>query len=122
MKFELRPWINESAGEHGVRVHFWCPGCDQLHAIEIEVAAKKWDFSVDTDNRVTVSPSILVSGTQWPEGAHFHKGSHRVAAGDKTTCHSFIRGGKWEFLSDCTHALAGQTVEMIDLPDWITKG
>lgn len=29
-------------------------------------------------------------------------------------CHSFVRNGRIEFLGDCTHALAGQTV---DLPD-----
>lgn len=27
-------------------------------------------------------------------------------------CHSFVRDGRIEFLSDCTHALAGQTVEL----------
>jgi hypothetical protein len=30
-------------------------------------------------------------------------------------CHSFIRDGQIQFLSDCTHALAAQTV---DIPDW----
>jgi hypothetical protein len=30
-------------------------------------------------------------------------------------CHSFVRDGRIEFLSDCTHRLAGQTV---DLPDF----
>jgi hypothetical protein len=29
-------------------------------------------------------------------------------------CHSYVRDGRIEFLPDCTHALAGQTV---DLPD-----
>lgn len=27
-------------------------------------------------------------------------------------CHSFVRNGKIEFLSDCTHELAGKTVEL----------
>lgn len=30
-------------------------------------------------------------------------------------CHSFVRNGVIEFLSDCTHALKGQHVP---LPDW----
>lgn len=38
----------------------------------------------------------------------------RPDAGKTHVCHSFIRDGRIEFLSDCTHALAGQTV---DLPD-----
>ncbi len=30
-------------------------------------------------------------------------------------CHSLVRDGMIQFLSDCTHKLAGQTVE---IPDW----
>lgn len=33
----------------------------------------------------------------------------------QTICHLFIKEGKIEYLSDCTHSLAGTT---IDLPDW----
>ena len=33
----------------------------------------------------------------------------------QTICHVFIKEGKIEYLSDCTHSLAGTT---IDLPDW----
>lgn len=32
-------------------------------------------------------------------------------------CHSFLRAGRWEFLSDSAHELAGQTVDMVPLPD-----
>lgn len=32
-------------------------------------------------------------------------------------CHSFLRAGRWEFLSDSAHHLAGQTVDMVPLPD-----
>lgn len=32
-------------------------------------------------------------------------------------CHSFIRDGQIQFLSDCTHALAGQTVPLPAWPD-----
>lgn len=34
-------------------------------------------------------------------------------------CHSFIRNGHWEFLGDCAHSLAGQTVPMVPVPDWM---
>jgi len=30
-------------------------------------------------------------------------------------CHSFITDGKIQFLSDCTHHLAGQTVDLNDI-------
>lgn len=75
------------------RVHFWCPGCDDLHAIR----PGTWDWDPNT---LTVSPSILVQG-----------------GGKNITCHSFLRDGQWEFLGDSTHALAGQTVPMVPLPE-----
>lgn len=34
-------------------------------------------------------------------------------------CHSFIRSGQWQFLADCAHKLAGQTVPMVPVPDWL---
>jgi hypothetical protein len=33
---------------------------------------------------------------------------------EQRVCHSFVTDGRIQFLSDCTHELAGQTV---DLPD-----
>lgn len=74
----------------------WCPGCDELHQID-----NQWTFNGDTE-RPTFGPSILVSGPGLPE-----------------RCHSFLVDGIWQFLSDCTHALAGQYVPMVDLPDWL---
>lgn len=62
----------------------------------------EWDGNLEAP---TVSPSILVRWT------HAETGEHR--------CHSFLRGGRWEFLGDCTHELVGQTVEMKPLPDWL---
>lgn len=32
------------------------------------------------------------------------------------SCHSFLRAGRWEFLDDSAHGLAGQTVDMVPLP------
>lgn len=58
----------------------------------------QWNNSLDLP---TISPSLLA---RWTEGEqHTPK-----------VCHSFVRDGRIEFLTDCTHALAGQTV---DLPE-----
>lgn len=84
--------------ERGGRLWFWCPGCETLHAV---TEGWSWDRPADDPERVTIAPSILVQG-----------GSENLR------CHSFIRAGRWEFLSDCTHDLAGQTVDMVPLPDW----
>lgn len=69
----------------------------------------------------TFSPSVLVTGRSFtPAGesayeawcaAGYPKPAPQFESAD-TRCHSFVRGGRIEFLSDCTHRLAGQTVAM----------
>jgi hypothetical protein len=71
----------------------------------------------------TFTPSVLVrSGHYMPE----HVGpdcwcTYNAARPDDpssfkcSVCHSFVTDGNIQFLSDCTHALAGQTVP---LPEW----
>lgn len=87
----------------GEGIGFWCPGCDGLHNITVKQNGWQWDGNVDAP---TISPSILVT----------YDGSD---AGQKDApparCHSFVRNGEIQFLSDCTHALAGRTVP---IPDW----
>jgi hypothetical protein len=64
----------------------------------------------------TLTPSILVRGTVPVTDEQVA----RIMAGEKiepveTICHSYVTDGKIQFLNDCTHELAGQTV---DLPEW----
>lgn len=60
-----------------------------------------WDFNGDLSNP-TVSPSILV----------------KHPTGDKwNVCHSFIKDGKIQYLPDCTHDLAGETIDMANVVD-----
>lgn len=69
-----------------------------------------WQWNGDTENP-TVSPSILVTYPANPDAIEEFK-EWRL----ERRCHSFIRNGKFEFCSDCSHSLAGQTVE---IPEWI---
>ena len=104
---------NRAANADGGRVHFWCPGCDEVHGITVGT----WTWNGDLEHP-TFSPSVLIRGNQWPKDEYpeYHKPAHRsVAPGDDTVCHSFVTDGRIQFLDDCTHALAGQTV---DLPPW----
>ncbi|HBA86011.1 MAG TPA: hypothetical protein DCZ95_18150 [Verrucomicrobia bacterium] len=79
---------------------FQCPGCGCAHFVQINPKFSPcWQFNGDVE-RPTVSPSILVK-TRWAD-------EHKV-------CHSFVKDGQIQFLGDCTHALAGKTVE---IPDW----
>lgn len=77
-------------------VAFECPGCGSLHRI----IPGRWEWNNRLD-RPTFSPSVLVTWTY---------GDSR----EERRCHSYVRDGQIQFLSDCTHALAGQTV---DLPE-----
>lgn len=86
---------------------FWCPGCEEAH-----VVGPSWTFNGDYD-RPTFSPSIKVTGKRKITDAEYD----RIMAGEKLEipdmcCHSFIRDGQIEFLGDCTHPLAGQTVAL----------
>lgn len=74
---------------------FWCPGCREPHAVVVKPGRWTWNGDV---TRPTFSPSVLV---------YADKG---------TLCHSFVRDGRIDFLSDSVHALAGQTVPLTDWP------
>lgn len=98
----------------GRRVHFWCPGCEQVHGVTVEIP-DGWGWNGGDLERPTFTPSVAVSGVQWDTASGFHKPQHTVPAGVPTMCHSFVTDGQILFLGDCTHALAGQTVP---LPEW----
>ena len=83
---------------------FWCPGCQCAHYIataENDSGFPIWKWNGDME-KPTVSPSIMIE---------YH------GADKDTICHSFIRDGKIQYLSDCTHELAGKTVDMVDWED-----
>lgn len=81
--------------EGEVRYVFMCPGCECGHYVRTAGPKKSiWQWNGDV-KKPTVTPSLLIHST--------------------LTCHSLIRDGRIQFLGDCTHKLAGQTV---DLPDF----
>jgi hypothetical protein len=104
-------------GEGG-RIAFWCPGCDEAHVIGVQgdSGIGCWLFNNDGD-KPTFWPSVKVTG---PSRFLSDDEAARVMAGEivnlpQMVCHSFVTDGRIQFLNDCTHALAGQTV---DLPDF----
>lgn len=70
---------------------FFCPGCKCGHMFAKD---GRWTFNGDL-TKPTFSPSLLYSGG--------HEGQYG-------RCHLFLRDGMIQFLSDCGHELAGQTV------------
>jgi Family of unknown function (DUF6527) len=75
----------------------FCPGCKTAHPFDLN----RWSFDGNIE-APTFSPS-LICGTQ----------------NESARCHSFVKNGCWEFLSDCFHDLKGKTVPMIPInEDW----
>lgn len=95
-------WVR--AGRHCIVL---CPACDQNHSFEIEGEDGSkpardsywtWDGNMEAPS---FEASMLVFESEY-----------------NPRCHSFLRAGKWEFLTDCTHDMAGQKdVPMVPLPD-----
>ncbi|WP_444452027.1 DUF6527 family protein [Rhodobacter capsulatus] len=94
---------------------FRCPGCGETHAVRVgEGSGPRWGWNGSGD-APTFTPSILVT---WSEPSDVPEEFDDTSKDIKRICHSFVTDGRIQFLSDCTHALSGQTV---DLPNW-TEG
>lgn len=94
---KLHTYTNEDGSY--VLQSFVCPGCLTEHPVTIKAKDSRpvWGWNGSTD-APTFTPSLLVEPDR-----------------PQDRCHSFIREGRIEFLSDCHHKLAGRTV---DLPEW----
>ncbi|MFZ4286623.1 DUF6527 family protein [Variovorax sp. HJSM1_2] len=87
---------------------FHCPGCDTKHAVSTSgPGCWTWNGSLD---RPTLTPSVLVRTGRAVDSAWV-----REEGDPPDVCHSFVTDGRIQFLSDCTHALAGQTVDLPEL-------
>jgi len=97
--------MNQDGSHYGWT--FDCPGCDRSHMV-----TTGWAFNGD-EVRPTFSPSVLVQGVEdITDDAH-----DRIMAGEKIAtrpyvCHSFVADGRIQYLGDCTHAMAGTTVDL----------
>jgi hypothetical protein len=99
---------------------FFCPACNESHSINVATdgCGHQWSWN-GSDSAPTFSPSILVTGMQTINDASGNWAGEWVRDADgkgvPQLCHSFVVDGRTQYLDDCKHALAGQTV---DLPDW----
>lgn len=95
--------IGKDDGVDGYAIE--CPGCGYHHCFYVRVPpeyqARAATFPVWGFNGNLESPTF--------------QGSMLMRAGDDgPLCHSFVTDGQIQFLGDCAHKLAGQTV---DLPE-----
>ncbi len=79
---------------------FFCDGCNLPHSLNVGPGqGPRWGYNGNPE-APTFTPSVL---------------SRYRMKDAEVVCHSFVTDGRIQYLSDCTHHLAGQTV---DLPDW----
>lgn len=90
------------ACEPSEATHVWLhmPGPISNRLIPVILKGKRagtgcWSWNGDTE-RPTLKPSIRSR-----DGHH--------------TCHTWVNDGKAQFLADCTHDLAGQTLDLLDV-------
>lgn len=108
----------------GGQVAFWCEGCKSAHAISI-AGNGAWGFNGDYD-KPTFTPSVLVTSghytKDWAERkaknpaqdcwCTFNQKHPGITSFKCFSCHSFVTNGSIQFLADCTHELAGKTVQL----------
>lgn len=115
----------------GDAVGFFCPGCRNMHHVPVSASGAgerpRWKYNY-RPNAPTFEPSLLirtghhVPGQPPAEDCWLCKRhDERVAAGEPShracgICHSFVTRGQIQFLCDCTHHLAGQTVPLPPIP------
>lgn len=94
-----------------------------MHAISVKtLGGEGWDWNGSYD-RPTFQPSIKVGGKQAIHEKGRWTGEYRRGPDGlplDLCCHSFITDGAIQFLGDCTHGLAGQTIPIPDLPDFLS--
>jgi len=92
---------------------FYCPGCELHHGVWTGAGpGPVWQFN-GSMAAPTFSPSIRV---RMGPKCNPATGLRLPGASDQI-CHSFVMDGKIQFLSDCTHRLAGQTVELPEVDE-----
>jgi len=110
---KIKRYTTADGGYHG-ELGFMCPGCkcryfinDNLTEIPNLPDDHIWTFNGNFENP-TVRASVLTrSYRKNPDTGNYDIEIDR--------CHSFITDGMIQFLSDCHHSLAGQTVELPEI-------
>lgn len=110
--------LSVHAGE-GRRLRWFCPGCDEAHQVSLdgplrpgETNCGPWGWNGDGE-APSFTPSVNVRPAGRPADA---------PATVRGRCHAIITAGVISFCADSQHRLAGQSVPMPELPDWMCDG
>jgi hypothetical protein len=95
----------------------WCPGCEEMHRLP-----DRWTFNGDLENP-TYSPSFKHLGMQTVKVNGEWNGEWvRDTQGKPVPfiCHYILTAGVLNFCGDSTHSLAGKSVPLPPLPEFLT--
>lgn len=84
----------------------FCPSCKQVHSFD-----GRWSFNGNQD-KPTFKPSMLVNKDVTKADVREYELDGKTHRYERHRCHSFVTDGKIRFLNDCTHSMAGKTVEL----------
>lgn len=95
---------------------YWCQGCESTHAVTTGAGpGPRWTWNGNAD-RPTFKPSVVVRTGRAVDP------TFQPEEGDPPeVCHTFITDGRVQFLGDCTHKLAGQTLDLPELPAYLQE-
>ena len=95
-KIKVNENMYKGVKDYHTQYLYMCLGCGYEHAFVLRSEGGNHSFNMDLENP-TVLPSLMQD---------FTKGRR---------CHSFIRNGRIQYLSDCWHDLKGQTIELPEI-------
>jgi len=109
----------ETYGDGKVKIK--CPGCGNSHFLNVtpENGRPCWTFNGDYE-KPTFQPSLLERSGHYVDPSADCWCTYEQRFGEKPgfdcyICHSFITDGMIQFLGDCTHDKAGQTLPLLDV-------
>lgn len=84
-------------------LRIWLPGPISTRVLPVQIKGARagtgnWTWNGDTE-KPTLKPSIL----------------NDFRPHDPLVCHTFITDGQVIFLDDCTHSLAGKTLDLLEI-------
>lgn len=107
---------------------YWCAGCETHHVVYPAGSNPNGaQWKVESTNPLTLSPSVKhrfskmtakgkADYEKWVNDG-MPKPCPESFESEDVLCHYFIRGGKIQYLNDCTHSLKGKTVDMVKMDD-----
>lgn len=109
--------------EDSVHHSHWCPACGHMHSVPVRgTRGPVWAQSGGLD-KPTYAPSIKVTSGHYNEGhigdcwCNYEQRFGQLSPFKCSICHYHIVNGQIIFCPDSTHHLAGQTIDLPDIPE-----